>query len=320
MKRRARLARQQHKARLESAQRRQARPHEGANTLTIRNDADAVTGDARQKHFDDIAKAAEFILGVPLADGSTVIFAADRGTVGETIMTNVKADADMPPGEEMKKADAENCAKLDKLLTTLDSMAKRMDVLEGEVDPIDEDDDDDSRKHRKDARRRRKDDDEEEDDPEFGKARPLAADRTDSELSHGARMAEAQNRCDAVANQFGRMAPRPMDGEELRDYRVRLLMPYIHNSQDYAKIEKSELSRMSKPVFDAVERRVYADSMAASANPSVASGYLHEVKRLDATGRPISTFYGEPRSWMRQFSGNVQRVSRFNQLGKWTGD
>jgi hypothetical protein len=113
-------------------------------------------------------------------------------------------------------------------------------------------------------------------------------------------------------------APRPMDGETVRAYRVRLLKNFRHNSPDYKDVPIEQIAQLPPAMFDVAESRIYADSVAASACPEVTAGYLREVKRTDASGRQISTFYGEPRTWMSQFAGQTRRVANFRQP-RWDG-
>jgi hypothetical protein len=145
--------------------------------------------------------------------------------------------------------------------------------------------------------------------PEFGEPRKLAAD-SDRIVRMRDKLAEAQQRADSVANSWGERAPRPLDGEGLRAYRIRLLKNYKHNSADYKEVPLEQLRALPPAMFDVAEKRIYADSLAASARPTVAPGYLRAVKRADEAGRVITTYFGEPRVWMAPFSGPVQRVSR----------
>jgi hypothetical protein len=58
---------------------------------------------------------------------------------------------------------------------------------------------------------------------------------------------------------------------------------------------------------------IFADSVAKSCNPAVIGALnLHEVKRTDPdTGHRIKEYYGDPMSWMQQFTGQ-KRTARFN--------
>jgi hypothetical protein len=177
--------------------------------------------------------------------------------------------------DEMLKADKARRAddagtKLDKVLSCLDGMAARMDAVER------------MEKSRGDAAKKSRkadasdDEDEGLDERDFGEARRLAADDHGhpATLAADAVKADAQMRCDAVAGMFGREAPKPMDGETPRNYRVRLLRPYQHNSPDYKDVPKEELLALPPAAFDAAERRIYADAMTASAAASCRSmGY-----------------------------------------------
>jgi hypothetical protein len=198
--------------------------------------------------------------------------------------------------------------KLDKVLSCLDGMSKRMDAVER------------MEKSRGDAARKDEDgadEDEGLDERDFGEARRLAADGYGhpATVAADAVKADAQLRCDAVAGMFGRQAPKPMDGEKVRNYRVRLLRPYQHNSPDYKDVPKEELLALPPAAFDAAEKRIYADAMTASASPTVAKGYLHMVKRSDETGRTHILWFGEPRTWMSQFAHPTRRVAAFHTPG-----
>jgi hypothetical protein len=196
--------------------------------------------------------------------------------------------------------------KLDKVLSCLDGMSKRMDAVEM------------AEKRRGDAARKADASDDDEgaglDERDFGEARRLAADGYGhpATLAADAARADAQLRCDAVAGMYGRSAPKPMDGERVRSYRVRLLMPYKHNSADFKDVPKEELLALPPAAFDAAERRIYADAMTASASPTVAPGYLHAVRRADETGRLIVNWYGQPRAWMQQFMPPTRRVTQIH--------
>lgn len=225
--------------------------------------------------------------------------------------------------EEMKAAEIDRMlkdrraddagTKLDKVLSCLDGMSSRMDAIEA------------MEKKRGDAARK-KDNAEDEagadegeglDEPDFGEARRLAADGYGhpATLAADAVKADAQMRCDAVAGMYGRSAPKPMDGEKVRNYRVRLLRPYQHNSPDYKDVPKEELLALPPAAFEAAEKRIYADAMTASASPTVAQGYLHMVKRADDTGRTHVLWFGEPRTWMSQFAHPTRRVAAFHTPG-----
>ncbi len=121
-------------------------------------------------------------------------------------------------------------------------------------------------------------------------------------------MVHAQRRCDRVASAFSTDAPRPLDGETLRAYRVRLLQSYVHNSPDWKDLPHEVWSKLPTSVFNKMEDRVYADSLAASACPHVPDGELFKKTERDQSGRLITTWFGQPRAWMSQFSCQPRRV------------
>jgi hypothetical protein len=285
--------------------------------------------------------------------------------------------------DDSTKADADAGEKLDRMLTCLDSMSKRMDALE-EADKKkdsaksdDDDDDDDARKDkrkdkRKDSRRKdehdekiaadkkRKDEwpdkdekkdsaksDDDDDDDDDDKAKELAADkakkdakrkdddddakrkdsRADSDLAElraivarlerahnitsedRANMAVIQSRADSVYQMFGDSAPKFMDGEEPLDYQRRLIKKMQPKSAEWKDID---LSRADSAMLDLAEKKIFADAILAAQFPTdLAEGQLRMVRKPDETGRQITTWYGEPRSWMQEFMPPTRRVTSF---------
>jgi hypothetical protein len=208
--------------------------------------------------------------------------------------------------DRKKRADADQEAavgqKLDKLLEHMGSMSVRLDALEARGRDGDDADDDEG-----------DEDDNEMEQP--GKPRRVAADSADSQLRHAARLAEIQERADAVAHEYGEKAPPPMSAETERRYRIRLLRRYKHHSPDWKEID---LDKINDPkIFDAAESRIYADARANGAVPEVPDGHLRERVRTDASGRRISEFFGSsPRVWMKTFSGNRRYVRSIRSSSK----
>jgi hypothetical protein len=125
--------------------------------------------------------------------------------------------------------------------------------------------------------------------------------------SEAAQLADAQVLADTACSAWGSSAPRPMAGEALLDYRRRLLRPWVKYSQEFGSVNVDELT---EPLLGPIERKIFADAVAASNNPSVApEGVLREVRRRDESGREIVSFFGEPKTWMRQFSGQRRRLA-----------
>ena len=103
-------------------------------------------------------------------------------------------------------------------------------------------------------------------------------------------------------------APRQLDGESIRNYRIRLLQPYKANSLEYAGVGDDILKALPPEVFGIAETKIYADSIAAARNPNVPAGELWPVYETDATGRRMTTWRGQPRVWLEQFSCRPRRV------------
>jgi chemotaxis protein histidine kinase CheA len=197
--------------------------------------------------------------------------------------------------EERAKADAE---MVDKTLKCLDSMSKRMDAFEAKMDADD--------KARRDAEEKEK---EEKADAAGGDNPETVYTKADSvRVRHD--NAAAQERADKVCNEWGTLAPRPLDGEAPRDYRVRLLGEFKQNSPVWRDVDMAQIARLPAEVFNRAESQIYADSMAASAHPVVPDGELRTVSRRmkgDVTGRMETVSFGRPSAWMSQFAHRKMR-------------
>jgi hypothetical protein len=115
-----------------------------------------------------------------------------------------------------------------------------------------------------------------------------------------------QDQADQACRAWGAEARPPLHGEQLLDYRRRLLRPLMKYSTQFKDVNVDELA---EPLITPIEKSVFADAIKASAdNSSVPADYLREVVTTDATGRRISTFYGSPKTWMNQFAGQRRRL------------
>jgi hypothetical protein len=227
-----------------------------------------------------------------------------------------------------RDAEADAGEKLDKAIAQLDALSKRLDAMEAE--PPGKGGEKEEEKLMSDA-----EGDDAGEIKEPGKPRPVIADSarldaverhyvepiTDARATYYERLsardrydaqrraalADAQTRADRVYAAHCDSAPRPMDGERVQDYRVRLVRKFKNMSQ----FKDSDLSRLAETdpsTFKNVENSIYADALEAAKHPEMLGHgeELREVVTTDATGRKISNFYGEPRSWMSQFSGPVR--------------
>jgi hypothetical protein len=150
--------------------------------------------------------------------------------------------------------------------------------------------------------------------PEPGEPRPTVADSADDAIfGHGRKFQpmfyEHQSMADTAWRSWSGAAPAPLSGERLLDFRRRLLRPLMKFSTQFQNVDVEELR---EPLLTPIEKSAFADAIKASSdNSSVPEDYLREVVTTDAAGRRISTFYGQPKTWMGQFAGRRQRVIGF---------
>lgn len=244
-----------------------------------------------------------------------------------------KADAEAKELEERAKADAEEKAKADaaakadaekwdKLMSAIDSLANRMDSMEGKKADSDEEAKAkaDAEEAEKKAAEEKAKADAEEAEKEAAKAdaakrESALLDRVNelekllvqtatltpkplTDADHSA-FADAQAVADSVYGAFGKQAPRPMNGEDLLAYRKRLMAPMVAHSPEWKSVD---VSKFDANAFDVVQKRVYADAMDAAMHPTdVAEGGLRAVTRDPGTGHKITTFYGSPKSWLSDY-------------------
>ena len=139
----------------------------------------------------------------------------------------------------------------------------------------------------------------------------------DSNVENRTAFAEAQERAEKAYLAWGLGANAPLQGERLRDYRIRLLRPLLKHSKQFAKSSLESVTDAA--AFDAVEQAVYADSISASSAPSsVPVGQLRMVTKRLSSGHTINEFVGEPQAWMDRFAANRRYVTRINT--RWSGN
>ncbi|HEV2549006.1 MAG TPA: hypothetical protein VGU20_16815, partial [Stellaceae bacterium] len=203
-------------------------------------------------------------------------------------------------------------AKLDKMLECLDGLSKRMDAVEARYadDDDDDDDDDEGAAPGEDGKPKRAANAtgsaaDARADAVAADSRPRA--RTDEERNA---LAAAQVKADEVSIAWGERAPPPLTGELLREYRIRMLRDHKRHSKDYADVDFATIP--DGKAFDVAEARVYADSVAASANPPGSpNAPLIPRRREDDTGRMITTFHGSG-TFIRRMTRPARRVVGFN--------
>jgi 8-oxo-dGTP pyrophosphatase MutT (NUDIX family) len=118
--------------------------------------------------------------------------------------------------------------------------------------------------------------------------------------------ADAQSRCDSVAQVFGRRAPRMLAGETLLAYRKRMAKDYKSHSPSWKDVD---ISTLPEGAFVNIEKIIYADAMSAGLNPSSApTGQLRPIRRTDETGRVITTYVGYVDAWLGEFKQEKMRA------------
>jgi hypothetical protein len=116
---------------------------------------------------------------------------------------------------------------------------------------------------------------------------------------------QRQADADTACRSWGAAAVPPLHGEQLLDYRKRLLRPLQKYSTQFKDVDLDELR---EPLLSPIEKSIFADAIKASTDNASAPDYLREVTTTDATGRRITTFYGQPKTWMAQFAGQRRRL------------
>lgn len=133
----------------------------------------------------------------------------------------------------------------------------------------------------------------------------------DEEADRNAK-ADAQARADSVYAAFGDSAPRPLQGETLMAYRVRLARKLQPHSTAWKDVSLTAIGDAAALAI--AEKQIYADAAQAARNPvATAGGELIEIHRTDAAGRRISEFRGTPSGWMDAFKAPGQRLVKINK-------
>jgi hypothetical protein len=118
-------------------------------------------------------------------------------------------------------------------------------------------------------------------------------------------MYDAAEQADPILKAQNQSAPRWLQGETHMGYRRRLaekIQSHAPNCQSF------KLAEAQGSAFDVLEKQIYDDARREALNPTnVPEGELREVKRIDQSGRPFSTFYGSPKVWMDTFNASNKK-------------
>ena len=141
-----------------------------------------------------------------------------------------------------------------------------------------------------------------------GSAKRIAADAAlrnrDAEADE---LAAAQSRADHAAGAWGKRAPKPIWGETSRMYRGRCLREFQKYSREYKDVDLRAIG--DKNLFTAIESRIYADALKAAMTVEPGQA-LREIKQPDGHGRIVSTFVGDPHTWLNPH-GRTRQLARF---------
>ncbi len=263
--------------------------------------------------------------GPPTGVNSTIIgdeTMTDEEKAAAAIADRAKKDAE----DARDKADAELRSKVDMLCESMSKLADSVNSRFDAEDKAKKDAEEQAKKDKKDAEDKEKSEaeekakadkkDAEEKEAKAAKekadaevAEKLAREKADDDMDP--EMADAQEKCDAVAQAFGKRAPAPLRGEKALAYRKRLLSSYKAHSADYKDVDISVIN--DSALLAVVEKRVFADAMQAAVHPTdVPAGQLREITRVDpSTGVRTTSFYGQG-TFIASLKRPSARVSGFN--------
>lgn len=128
-------------------------------------------------------------------------------------------------------------------------------------------------------------------------------------IADSAKFADAQASADAVASLLGSAAPRPMNGETLSAYKIRLARGFQQHSATFKDSDLAALAVADSVAFAHVEKTIYADAAAFARTPlSAADGALRPHVVRTAAGHTVTTYTGDPMAWMGRHMLAPKRV------------
>jgi len=123
---------------------------------------------------------------------------------------------------------------------------------------------------------------------------------------------EVQARADnAYRHALGCGAPPRLSGESLPEYRIRLVHGLKGFSERWKRIDRPGLAGVARSgALGVAEEQVFNDAI-ASVRRNV--GPLRKVTEVDPdTGLRMTKFYGDPHSWLDQFSNATRYLTGIN--------
>jgi len=233
-----------------------------------------------------------------------------------------RADSNSPSLGDIMKAVTGLVGTVGGLAARMDSMEKDMPakMLQGATDAR-KDSEDAEKKARADAEEKEKAEMKAKADSEEAEKKAKAdaeenakTDAAKCDAGSEEEYADCQARADAVYQQYGKSAPRPMDGEGLMAYRKRLLRTVQPHSKIWAKADLATIG--DSTAFSIAEAAIYADAQtaASSIGPEVGNG-LRAIRRRNDAGHNVTTFAGRAGAWMDDFRMPVKSLVKINKEG-----
>jgi len=193
--------------------------------------------------------------------------------------------------------------KFDEMLEAVKGMCKgvmdRMDAMEAEHKK--------DRKDRADAAERA-----EREVADAAAAAAVAAKQRADAAEDPRAFVDAQMRCDSAYQAWGRQAPHALQGESLRNFRIRLLSDLKQHSKRYRDSDLGTIG--DEKVFCDIERAVVADAVEASCAPGAVGAPLVARTKVDPhTRHQVTTFQGDPGVAWAEFAGGSIMYGKINQ-------
>lgn len=124
-----------------------------------------------------------------------------------------------------------------------------------------------------------------------------------------AKIAETQDKCDSILQMKGERAPRALEFENARSYRIRALHAVREHSSLHKGLNLRDAS-VRGSVLDTLEREIYADAKEKIKDAIYAAGdSLVPIESRDAYGRRKIDYVGSPRAAFAPFMSKPQRLT-----------
>ena len=104
---------------------------------------------------------------------------------------------------------------------------------------------------------------------------------------------------------LNRAVPKPLEGEGLVPFKLRMLKDAQQLAPEYKGIDLHNVGLSAIRVF---EPQIISAAMKELSHPTmIAEGELKEIKRTDPSGRPYYEFFESPSSWINQFTTGARK-------------